>query len=87
MDYTSQVDIWGLGCVMAELLLVVQEVNSREVGCKEPMKLEDIVMFPGTSCFPLTACHESKSSNEEANLVSNNDQLIKILESLGPQDD
>ena len=67
---------------MAEMLLVVQEAHKKEES-KEPMKLEDIVLFPGTSCFPLTACKEAKESSQEANLVSNNDQLIKIIECVG----
>ena len=44
-------------------------------------------MFPGSSCFPLTPdTSNKKHEKSSANVVSIDDQLIKILSVLGKQD-
>ena len=40
-DYDSQIDIWSVGCIFAELILSFQ-------------KEKHIILFPGTSCFPIS---------------------------------
>lgn len=53
--YTSAVDIWSLGCIMAELLSM-QEGNVPGYQDRTPL-------FPGGSCFPLSG--ETASVNDE----------------------
>mmetsp|Transcript_43359 Transcript_43359/g.104793 ORF Transcript_43359/g.104793 Transcript_43359/m.104793 type:complete len:414 (+) Transcript_43359:1120-2361(+) len=53
--YTSAVDIWSLGCIMAELLSM-QEGNVPGYQDRTPL-------FPGGSCYPLSG--ETASVNDE----------------------
>lgn len=46
-DYTSAVDLWSLGCIFAELLSMQQESVERYQ--------DRMPLFPGKSCFPLSA--------------------------------
>lgn len=81
-NYDTAVDMWSLGCVFAEMLY-----------CTEPYKgvnhsLENRFLFPGNSCFPLSPCDQmSKNPDKNVNIVSQNDQLKKILDQLGFLDD
>lgn len=43
-DYNQKIDIWSLGCIFAELLLLQENVE-RTHGCH---------FFPGLSCYPLS---------------------------------
>lgn len=54
--YTSAVDIWSLGCIMAELLSM-QEGNVPGYQDRTPL-------FPGGSCYPLSG-GETVSVNDE----------------------
>jgi serine/threonine protein kinase len=67
--YNTQIDMWGLGCVMAEMLLLIEskEFNSEKV------KLSDMYLFPGKSCFPLTPVKGDENSKDEFNNVSSED--------------
>lgn len=44
--YTSAVDIWSLGCILAELLGMQRE------NCADPN--DRVAIFPGRSCYPLS---------------------------------
>jgi mitogen-activated protein kinase 1/3 len=72
--YTSAVDIWSLGCILAELLSM-QEGN---VACYQDRK----PLFPGGTCFPLSGDREMKKDDKL-------DQLSVIFGIIGtpsPQD-
>ena len=62
-NYTQSVDMWSLGCILAEML-----------ACTEPyktQKLERRFLFPGSSCFPLSPCDQMrKAKNKDVNIVS-----------------
>ena len=79
--YGQAVDMWSLGCVLAEMLHCTTEYkNSRQP--------EKRFFIPGTSCFPLSPCAEMlESKRQDVNIVSNHDQLKMILEKLGKQDE
>ncbi|CAM9339477.1 unnamed protein product [Chrysoparadoxa australica] len=46
-DYTNAVDVWSLGCILAELLSMQRE--------SVPKYQDRLPLFPGKSCFPLSA--------------------------------
>ena len=80
-DYAS--DIWSVGCTLFELIQCcdknVTETNSQ---------LENRVLFPGQSCFPLSPCDQPRvTHNEEKDLgqkfISKHDQMKLILMTLG----
>lgn len=81
-NYDSKIDIWAMGCIMAELLLKIE----KQYTTKTKSDYSDRFLFPGQSCFPLSQCAEAKQSeNQDTNTVSINDQLIKILKVIGKQ--
>eukprot|EP00594_Rhizosolenia_setigera_P014188 CAMPEP_0178965830 /NCGR_PEP_ID=MMETSP0789-20121207/16559_1 /TAXON_ID=3005 /ORGANISM="Rhizosolenia setigera, Strain CCMP 1694" /LENGTH=953 /DNA_ID=CAMNT_0020650977 /DNA_START=329 /DNA_END=3187 /DNA_ORIENTATION=+ len=57
--YTSSVDIWSLGCILAELLSM-QEGSVPGYQDRTPL-------FPGGSCFPLSGDITSASNNTKNN--------------------
>ncbi len=44
--YNSAIDIWSVGCILGELLCMMQE-NSDTVENRRPL-------FPGKACYPLS---------------------------------
>jgi hypothetical protein len=55
------------------------------MACQSKDSKKDRFLFPGQSCFPLSPCKEpSNVDTKSQNVISENDQLIKILELLGP---
>ena len=64
-NYNYSVDIWGLGCILGEMLHCAQLT-------KNPKKHgeDKRFLFPGESCFPLTP--RGPEDGEEA-IVSNDD--------------
>ncbi len=72
--YSSSIDMWGVGCVFAELL---QMINGNRAGYKERRPL-----FPGSSCFPLSPQLRPGSDNEIEHF-SPGDQMITICKILG----
>ena len=60
--YTSAVDIWSLGCIMAELLSM-QEGNVPGYQDRTPL-------FPGGSCFPLSGDAGSSVNDERLDQLS-----------------
>ena len=73
-QYNEKVDVWSLGCVFAELVYVFRPEN------KDPSKR---FLFKGTSCYPQSPRKMSSDQDETEVNISSNDQLIKILETLG----
>lgn len=68
-------DIWSIGCILAELLNQLQ-VNAEQPGASPKMR----ILFPGDSCYP-----QSPGKNEET--VSSDDQLQWIMRYAGPLND
>jgi hypothetical protein len=61
-------------------LLLISQKNSS----KANIKLNDVILFPGKSCYPFTE-GKSKGENASTATVRSDDQLIKILELIGIQ--
>ena len=75
-SYNSAVDIWSLGCVLAEMLACTKVYNTEQ--------LDNRFIFSGNSCFPLSPCEQmTKNADKNINIVSSNDQLKKICDILG----
>lgn len=73
-DYDHKVDIWSLGCIFAEVAWTWSS-NQPDPNSR--------YLFKGFSCYPLSPSYR----DEKETKISRNDQLIKILETIGPQDD
>jgi len=72
--YCGPVDIWGVGCVFAELLEMIKE--------NKPASKDRTPLFPGTCCFPLSP--QLKQGNEgEVEYFQQGEQLITICKLLG----
>lgn len=73
-DYGPAIDVWSVGCVVAELLGMMKE-NAATYLDRKPL-------FPGKSCFPLSP---DKHPQEKRNgfPFSSNDQLNVIFDVLG----
>lgn len=73
-DYTAAIDVWSLGCILAELLGMIKE--------NAPTFLDRSPLFPGTSCFPLSP---DRSNNVKRGGFphSSQDQLSIIFSVLG----
>ncbi|CAG9331755.1 unnamed protein product [Blepharisma stoltei] len=73
-EYTKAIDVWSLGCVIAELCGMLRE--------NAPTFMDRSPLFPGNSCFPLSPDHKTK--NRRAGFPSSNsDQLNVIFEVIG----
>jgi hypothetical protein len=71
-------DMWSLGCIMAELLAFTDKYRAE--------RLHKRILFKGNSCFPMSPIPGHTSKKEKAIVVDKNDQMITILNVLGPQD-
>jgi mitogen-activated protein kinase 1/3 len=62
-DYGSAIDVWSVGCVLGELLSM-QRSNCPQHDMREPL-------FPGDSCFPLSAKSTDayKSEFDQLNII------------------
>mmetsp|Transcript_1303 Transcript_1303/g.1628 ORF Transcript_1303/g.1628 Transcript_1303/m.1628 type:complete len:180 (-) Transcript_1303:479-1018(-) len=69
-DYGEKIDIWSMGCVMAEM------ISSQHHYRKLIQKPTDRVLFLGLSCYPMTPPSKSEKSYKINEEVSSNDQLI-----------
>ena len=72
LDYSTAVDMWSAGCIFAELLQMVPAPGS-DAAPTAPL-------FPGRSCFPLSAEHRDTWSDSR-------DQLNVILDVIGTPSD
>jgi serine/threonine protein kinase len=71
INYTTKVDMWSVGCVLGELL-----------GFTDKYRAPDMrQLFMGDSCYPTSPCAQSK---KDIIKLGKNDQMIKILEKIGP---
>lgn len=59
-EYTSAVDIWSAGCILAELLGMQEE--------SIPLWRDRVPLFPGKSCYPLS-CDKTEDAKEAAALI------------------
>lgn len=59
-EYGPAVDIWGVGCIMAELL---QKTDSHQL---DDNTLKNQALFPGKSCFPLSPEKRSESNGNSS---------------------
>jgi mitogen-activated protein kinase 1/3 len=71
-DYSSQVDQWSIGCILAELIRFTAPYQ--KISGKKSYHL-----FAGSSCFPISPMEDDK--------IDNQDQLVKISQVLGPIQD
>lgn len=69
-DYGSGIDIWAVGCILAEMLSKI-----KGSGKERP------VLFPGTSCYPFSPVKSSKGTDGSA--AYNTDQLNVIMNVMG----
>lgn len=73
-NYTSEIDVWSVGCIFAELQGMLKE-NAATFMDRTPL-------FPGTSCFPLSP--DRNSAVKKGGFPhSNHDQLAMIFQVLG----
>ncbi|TNV74148.1 hypothetical protein FGO68_gene14951 [Halteria grandinella] len=73
-DYGEAIDVWAVGCIMAELISMMKE-NVPNPNDRKPL-------FPGSSCFPLSP---DSGTNKPNNGVAycNNDQLNIVFDVIG----
>lgn len=73
-NYNERIDVWSLGCIFAELLMMMKEHADNP--------LERKPFFPGQSCFPLSP--DSNAKLQKSGFpVDSADQLIMITKQLG----
>jgi mitogen-activated protein kinase 1/3 len=77
-EYTKAIDVWSVGCVIAELCGMLRE--------NAPTFMDRSPLFPGSSCFPLSPDHHTKM-RRAGFPSSNTDQLNVIFEVLGTPDE
>jgi len=77
--YDQKVDVWGLGCILAEMLLLLE--SGQPKNRNKQFELSDLVMFPGQTCFPLSI----NPSIEENDTMPVEDQLSLIFKNIGKQ--
>jgi mitogen-activated protein kinase 1/3 len=73
--YTSAVDIWSLGCILAELLSM-QEGNVAGYQDRKPL-------FPGGTCYPLSGEGDSIKSDERLDQLS---VIFGVIGTPSPED-
>jgi mitogen-activated protein kinase 1/3 len=73
--YTSAVDIWSLGCILAELLSM-QEGNVQGYQDRKPL-------FPGGTCYPLSGEGDSIKSDERLDQLS---VIFHVIGTPSPED-
>ena len=75
-SYDSKIDIWGIGCIFFELAWVQD---------REENDPSNRFLFMGRSCHPLSPMKRKKDNLDPTTLeISEDDQIFKILEILGP---
>eukprot|EP01006_Ploeotia_vitrea_P017055 TRINITY_DN48064_c0_g1_i1.p1 TRINITY_DN48064_c0_g1~~TRINITY_DN48064_c0_g1_i1.p1 ORF type:complete len:440 (-),score=231.69 TRINITY_DN48064_c0_g1_i1:210-1394(-) len=66
--YDAAIDMWSVGCILAELLTMQKE--------SVPRPSDRRALFPGSSCFPLSADHKTQFKDQM-------DQLNVIFDIIG----
>lgn len=80
-NYDQAVDIWSLGCVLAELIYCT-DIYKNDPGHDH---MTNRHLFKGQCCFPLSPLKQSSDLNDMDLADCQKDQFIKILEVLGYQ--
>lgn len=62
--YDQSVDIWGVGCILAELMGKTETSMAQNT----ETSVDKLIMFKGKSCFPI-----SPAANTDKNVVTMND--------------
>ena len=62
--YDQSVDIWGVGCILAELMGKAETSMAQE----NKINVNKLILFKGKSCFPI-----SPAVGTEENVVTNED--------------
>jgi serine/threonine protein kinase len=75
-EYDRAIDIWSLGCVFAEILLLNRLDQSKN---GSGIKLSDVILIPGKSCYPFTDAPDKNQKSGGVEVIRSDDQLIKIL--------
>ena len=76
-DYSSAIDMWSVGCIFAELMMMIKE-NAATFLDRTPL-------FPGKFCFPLSPPDKSNGIkiNEYGFPIDKTDQLNVIFDVIG----
>jgi mitogen-activated protein kinase 1/3 len=76
-NYTSAIDVWSLGCIFAELMVLLKD------NCINPYERKPL--FPGKSCFPLSPPKDQSRiiKSNHGYPVDSRDQLNVIFEVIG----
>ena len=75
-DYTSAIDVWSVGCIFGELMMMLKE--------NAPTFLEPAPLFTGKFCFPLSPPSSSKIKVNEFGFPNEKtDQLNIIFDVIG----
>ena len=75
-DYTSAIDVWSVGCIFAELMMMIKE--------NAPTFIDRTPLFPGKFCFPLSPPGSKKVRlNEHGFPNEKSDQLAVIFDVIG----
>ena len=88
-DYDQSIDIWSLGCIIAEIihcsqpyvkpLLQLRDRQARKLALKS--HLSSSILFPGQTCYPLSPAPVNESTI--ASELMEQDQLQIINNTLG----
>ena len=84
-NYDQKIDMWSVGCILAEMLLKVEQKLQAGQGHQSTDSAKnEFNIFPGKSCYPLSPPGINKdSSSDSAIRLDRKDQLIQILKVLG----
>ncbi|MCQ2821482.1 MAG: mitogen-activated protein kinase [archaeon] len=75
-DYTSAIDVWSVGCIFGELMMMLKE--------NAPTFIDRTPLFPGKFCFPLSPPGSKKVRlNEHGFPNEKSDQLAVIFDVIG----
>lgn len=75
-NYTGAIDIWSVGCIFAELMMMMKE--------NAPTFMDRQPLFPGKYCFPLSPPDSNKVDVNEHGFPNNKaDQLNVICDVIG----
>jgi len=66
--------MWSFGCCLFELMKVISNDSGKVKN--------DHILFPGTSCYPLSPYESRDPNNEAENVISNKDQMKVIIQRL-----
>ena len=75
-DYTGAIDVWSVGCIFAELMMMIKE--------NAPTFIDRTPLFPGKFCFPLSPPGSKKVRLNDLGFPNEkSDQLSVIFDVIG----